>query len=157
MSSEDQILKGTKLITNIKKQILKIQNRGQTPKNIILKIQNNINHKNYKKYIWEICFKIWRRKWQPTPVFLPGVFRGQRSLVGYSLQGHKELDTTEQFSLTSHTGMNIIVQMNIIVRVLLRVILPIFLGNVPRGGIDCQGWSKSICLIMIDVWWLIDV
>ena len=26
----------------------------------------------------------WRRKWQPTPVFLPGKFRGQRSLAGYS-------------------------------------------------------------------------
>ena len=27
----------------------------------------------------------WRRKWQPTPVFLPGEFHGQRSLAGYSL------------------------------------------------------------------------
>jgi len=26
----------------------------------------------------------WRRKWQPTPVFLPGKFHGQRNLVGYS-------------------------------------------------------------------------
>ena len=38
----------------------------------------------------------WRRKWQPTPVFLPGEFHGQRSLVGYSPWGHKELDTTQQ-------------------------------------------------------------
>ena len=37
----------------------------------------------------------WRRKWQPTPVFLSGEFHGQRSLVGYSLWGHKESDTTE--------------------------------------------------------------
>jgi len=36
----------------------------------------------------------WRRKWQPTPVFLPGEFHGQRGLVGYSAWGHKELDTT---------------------------------------------------------------
>ena len=36
-----------------------------------------------------------RRKWQPTPVFLPGEFHGQRSLVGCSPQGHKELDMTE--------------------------------------------------------------
>ena len=36
-----------------------------------------------------------RREWQPTPVFLPGEFHGQRSLVGYSSWGHKELDTTE--------------------------------------------------------------
>ena len=37
----------------------------------------------------------WRRKWQSTPVLLPGESHGQRSLVGYSLWGHKELDTTE--------------------------------------------------------------
>ena len=37
----------------------------------------------------------WRREWQPTPVFLPGEFHGQRSLAGYSPGGHKELDTTE--------------------------------------------------------------
>ena len=36
------------------------------------------------------------RKWQPTPVLLPGKFHGRRSLVGYSLWGRKELDTTEQ-------------------------------------------------------------
>ena len=37
----------------------------------------------------------WRRKQQPTAVFLPGESPGQRNLVGYSPQGHKELDTTE--------------------------------------------------------------
>ena len=36
-----------------------------------------------------------RRKWQPTPVLLPGESHGGRSLVGYSPWGHKELDTTE--------------------------------------------------------------
>ena len=35
----------------------------------------------------------WRRKWQPTPVFFPGESYGQRSLVGYSPWGHKELET----------------------------------------------------------------
>jgi len=37
----------------------------------------------------------WRKKWQPTPVFLPGESHGQRSLAGYSPRGHKESDTTE--------------------------------------------------------------
>ena len=37
----------------------------------------------------------WRRKWQPTPVFLPGESQGQRSLVGCHLWGHTESDTTE--------------------------------------------------------------
>jgi len=37
----------------------------------------------------------WRRAWQPTPVFLPGESHGQRSLVGYSPWGCKELNWTE--------------------------------------------------------------
>ena len=37
----------------------------------------------------------WRREWQPSPVFLPGEYHGQRSLVGWSPWGHEELDTTE--------------------------------------------------------------
>ena len=37
----------------------------------------------------------WRRAWQPAPVFLPGEFHGQRSLLGYSLWGRKEPDMTE--------------------------------------------------------------
>ena len=36
----------------------------------------------------------------PTPVFLPGESHGQRSLAGYSLWGHKELNTTEQLTLS---------------------------------------------------------
>ena len=43
--------------------------------------------------LWKI---LWSRKWQLTPVFLPGKSHGQRSLVGcYSSWGHKELDLTE--------------------------------------------------------------
>ena len=38
----------------------------------------------------------WRRKWQPTPVLLPGKSHRQRSLVDYSPWGRKELDTTER-------------------------------------------------------------
>ena len=38
---------------------------------------------------------LWRRKWQPTPVLLPGKSHGQRSVVGYSPLGLKESDTTE--------------------------------------------------------------
>ena len=40
-------------------------------------------------------FMHWRRKWQPTPVFLPGESQGGRSLVGCCLWGRTELDTTE--------------------------------------------------------------
>ena len=38
----------------------------------------------------------WSRKWQRTPVFLPGKFHGQRSLAGYSPWGRKESDMTER-------------------------------------------------------------
>ena len=40
-------------------------------------------------------FMHWRRKWQPTPVFLPGESQGRGSLVGFRLWGRTELDTTE--------------------------------------------------------------
>ena len=40
-------------------------------------------------------FMHWRRKWQPTPVFLLGESQGQRSLVGCCLWGHTQSDTTE--------------------------------------------------------------
>ena len=40
-------------------------------------------------------FMHWRRKWQPTPVFLPGESQGQGSLVGCRLWGRTELDTTD--------------------------------------------------------------
>ena len=44
----------------------------------------------------------WRRKWQPTPVFLPGKSHGQRSLAGYSPRGRKELDTTKRLHFRWH-------------------------------------------------------
>ena len=43
----------------------------------------------------DFTFTHWRRKWQPTPVFLPGESQGQGSLVGCRLWGHTESDTTE--------------------------------------------------------------
>ena len=43
----------------------------------------------------DITFTLWRRKWQPTPVFLPGGSQGRGSLVGCRLWGRTESDTTE--------------------------------------------------------------
>ena len=40
----------------------------------------------------------WRGKWLPTPVFLPGKYPGQRSLVGCCLCGRKQLHVTEQLT-----------------------------------------------------------
>ena len=53
---------------------------------------------DYLVYIY-ICIYM---KWQPTPVFLPKESHGQRSLVGYSPQSHKESDTTEWLYLLTY-------------------------------------------------------
>ena len=67
----------------------------------------------------------WKRKWQPTPVFLPGEFHGQRSLVDYSPWGPcKESDMTERLSLSC--------------RVLIRI-------NGVGHGVACTKYS-SVCL-----------
>ena len=47
-------------------------------------------------FTFTFTFMHWRRKWQPTPVFLPGESQGRRSLVGCRLWGCTESDTTEE-------------------------------------------------------------
>ena len=51
----------------------------------------------------------WRRAWQPTPVFLPEEFYGQRNPVGYSSWGCKELNTTE---VTLHACTQVSIRMS---------------------------------------------
>ena len=54
----------------------------------------NARHARDLSYLW--VRKIpWSRKWQPTPVLLPGKFHGQRSLVSYNSWGCKESDMTD--------------------------------------------------------------
>ena len=48
----------------------------------------------------------WRRKWQPTLVFLPGKSHGQRTLVGYRTWSRKESDMTEQLHFLSLFNKN---------------------------------------------------
>ena len=69
---------------------------------------NKCPHYLFEHYWSKSCFTVeliklcifyassWRRKWQPTPVFLPEKSHGWSSLVGYSPWGRKKLDTTEQ-------------------------------------------------------------
>ena len=63
----------------------------------------DLPHPGIKPWVQKIS---WRRKRQPTPVFLPGKSHGRRSLVGYSPWGHRESDMTEQlhfhFSLSCY-------------------------------------------------------
>ena len=46
----------------------------------------------FDPWVRKVC---WRMAWQPTPAFLPGESHRERTLVGYSLWGHTESDTTE--------------------------------------------------------------
>ena len=55
------------------------------------------SHRSHRFDSWDGKMP-WNRKWQPTPVFLPGKSHGQRSLECYSPWGRKESDTTEQLS-----------------------------------------------------------
>ena len=50
---------------------------------------------DWATFLLLFTFMHWRRKWQPTPVFLPGESQGQGSLVGCRLWGRTESDTTE--------------------------------------------------------------
>ena len=65
-------------------------------------------YRRCKRHRFDCCIgKIpWRRQWQPIPVFLPGESHGARSLVGYSPQGRKELDTTEWLHFHFHHSFN---------------------------------------------------
>ena len=47
----------------------------------------------------------WRRKWHPTSLFSPGNFYEQRSLVGCSPWGHKELDMTERLNINNNISI----------------------------------------------------
>ena len=54
---------------------------------------------------WILIQFYWRRNWQPTPVFLPGEFHGQRSREGYSPWDCKESDTTERLSNNNNNSL----------------------------------------------------
>ena len=95
----------------------------------------------------------WNRKWQLTPVFLPGKFLGQRSLGGYSPWGCKESDMTEQ----THTWHK--VEILLIVRYILlseqlkiHTVLRIRWNSIQRVVITVAGtWATSVCVCLC-VW-----
>ena len=79
----------------------------------------------------------WRRAWQPTPVFMPGESRGQRSLAGYSPWGHKESDTTYWLNNKRHTLWFLQPE---------RVLLcpPLCLAEPRSCWVSCQGLSGLV-------------
>ena len=72
-----------------------LKKKGASP--MAQRVKNLLQYRRHRRWwfdswIWKIP---WRRKWQPTPGFLPGESHGQRSLEGYSPWSRKELDRTE--------------------------------------------------------------
>ena len=63
-------------------------------------IKSNVQPKSPLLGIYHVMH--WRRKWHPTPVFLPGESRGRGSLVGCRLWGRTDLDTTEAIQQQQH-------------------------------------------------------
>ena len=111
-------------------QCLKLtQDKAGTPKKIILpQISVMLYRDCAAKYGYHLDFThfhqlFWRRKWQPTPVFLPGESHGQRSLVGYSPWGRKESDTTERLTHTYIT-------LNMYMSIILSIICNIFMAQI---------------------------
>ena len=94
----------------------------------------------------------WRRKWQPTPAFLPGESQGWGSLVGCRLWGRTESDTTEatlqqqqqpiyvRATLSIHPGPPFIAQLYAFLRAL--PLCPQSLGS--RVGWLCTGWKQRV-------------
>ena len=61
-----------------------------------------LKRRGFNPWAGKVC---WKRKWQPTPVFLPREPHGQKSLLGYSSWGQKASDTTERLSTHAHTSL----------------------------------------------------
>ena len=76
----------------------------------------------------------WRRKWWPAPIFLPGKFHEQRSLVSYSWWGCKEVDITEGLSTTGQKH-----------RWQSWLVIDIWSGG-SHGGLICEVW----CCMQVD-------
>ena len=75
--------------------ILKISSKNEREREKEMKEGiKKIKEKRGEKWLFWLTLP-WRKKWQPTPVLLPGKYHGQRSEVGYSPWGRKESDTTE--------------------------------------------------------------
>ena len=74
---------------------------GSADKESLLQCRRHRRHR-FDPWVGKIP---WRRKWQPTLVFLPGKSHGQRSVASYSPWGCKELDTTERLSKAGNSSL----------------------------------------------------
>ena len=88
----------------------------------------------------------WRRKWQPTPVILPGKFHERRTLVGYSPLDCKELHTTEQLYFLHYNSL--------VLSELSFKTLTAYLPNISDWTNGCCRWKHTFDLMvsLISMW-----
>ena len=92
----------------------------------------------------------WRRKWQPTPIFLPGKSHGQRSLVGYSPWGCKESDVIKRLHSLKKLKRQIMPS-----HLLWNVLL---LCSSMNGTLTTADLNKDLIFVIflfINIWWLL--
>ena len=81
-------------------------NSSQTSGPGFLQINDSASFQHHRSegqfFLFKVILKKRRRQWHPTPVLLPGKSHGQRSLVGCSPWGRKELDTIERLHFHFH-------------------------------------------------------
>ena len=81
---------------------------------------------------------LWRRKWQPAPLFLPGESHGLGSLAGCSPKGHRELDMSKQQNKTLRLYENF-------------VRISGYTGNTSFIGSVNKNWQNEVCLFSCTV------
>ena len=84
-----------KCSTSIDPPIIKGKQQGVRPNGHLRILLAIYSHTFDLLFVSSTLYSPWKRKWQPTSVFLPGEFHGQRSLEGNSPWSHKELDMTD--------------------------------------------------------------
>ena len=95
----------------------------------------------------------WRRKWQPTPVLLPGKFHGQRSLVSYSPWSRKESGTTERRHFTSSLKRDQILNQKLSANGFIHFQTSAGVSCAPSGFIFvCGGWHFPWTYEYLDSW-----
>ena len=83
----------------------------------------------------KFMFIAWRRKWPPTPVFLPGESQGQRRLVGCRPWGCTESDMTERLSTSKEMER---LYRKLVIRINVRLVKAMVFPVVMYG---CESWS----------------
>ena len=96
----------------------------------------------------------WRREWQSTPVFLPGEFHGQRSLVGYSPWGHKESDRRKAMinldSILKSRDITLSTKVRLVKAMVFNMLSSLVIAFLPRSKHLLISWVQSLSAVILE-------